>query len=84
MSAADRQAELDKIEKEYMGIKRMMLIGLLAVVTLCGLLIFTRPEGYEILVPILLVTEGVSYPLLNKSLDKRRQQRIDELDSQGS
>lgn len=84
LSAADRQAELEKIEKEYMGIKRMMLTGLIAVLALAGVLIFTRPEGYLILVPILLVVEGVSYPLLSKSLDKRRQQRIDDLDSEAS
>lgn len=81
-TAADRQAELDQIEKDYAGIKRMLLAGLIAVLALCGVLVFTRPGGYLPLVVVLLVVEGVGYRFLSRSLDQRREQRIAELDSE--
>lgn len=81
-TAAERQAELDQIEKDYAGIKRMLLGGLIAVLILCGVLVFTRPGGYMVLVVVLLLIEGVGYQFLSRSLEKRRDERIAQLDAE--
>ena len=84
LNAEVREAEIEKIDREYLGIKRMLLIGLVAVLGLCAALVFTRPGGYMAMVILLLVIEGVGYVLLTRSLDKRREERIAELDSSPS
>lgn len=81
LNTDEREAALAQIDREYLGIKRMLLIGLVAVMGLCAALIFTRPGGYMVMVTLLLVIEGVGYVMLTRSLDKRREERIAELDS---
>lgn len=78
---ATREEQLEAAEKEYRQIKRMMFIGLMAVVLLVVGLLLTRPGGYLVLVIVLVAIEGVSYPLLRKSLDRRREERIAAINS---
>lgn len=76
-----REEQLEAAEKEYRQIKRMMFVALIAIVLLVVGLLLSRPDGYIVLVILLVVIEGVSYPLLRKSLDRRRAERIAAINS---
>lgn len=76
-----REEQLAEIERDYKGIKRMMTIGLAGVVILILGLAWRQPGGWVLAALILGAIEGVSYPILRKSLDRRREERIASLDS---
>ena len=73
--------ELERVDRDYLQIKRMLVIGLVAVLGLAAALLFTRPSGYMPLVLFLVVVEAISFPLFMRSLDKRREQRIAEIEA---
>lgn len=79
----DKQSQLAQVEKDYRQIKRMLNIGLVVVLGIAALLLITRPGGYLPLVIFLVVIEAASYPFFSKSLDKRRAERIAEIESNG-
>lgn len=76
-----REEELAEIERDYRGIKRMMTIGLIGIVVLIILLALRQPGGWVVAVIVLGAIEGISYPILLKSLNRRRADRIASLDS---
>lgn len=76
-----REEELAEIDRDYRGIKRMMTVGALAVGLLILGLVLRQPDGWVVGVVVLALIEGISYPLLRKSLDRRRDERIASLDS---
>jgi hypothetical protein len=76
-----REEELAEIERDYRGIKRMMTIGLVGIVVLIILLALRQPGGWVVAVIVLGAIEGISYPILLKSLNRRRADRIASLDS---
>lgn len=76
-----REEQLAEIDRDYRGIKRMMTIGLIGVVVLIILLALRQPGGWLVAVIVLGAIEGISYPILLKSLDRRRADRIASLDS---
>jgi hypothetical protein len=76
-----REEQLAEIDRDYRGIKRMMTIGLIGVVVLIILLALRQPGGWLVAVIVLGAIEGISYPILLKSLDRRREERIASLDS---
>lgn len=77
-----REEQLKKIDSEYRGIRRMMLTGAIGVGILILGLVLRQPGGWVVAVVVLGLIEGISYPLLARSLDRRHAQRIAELDSQ--
>lgn len=79
----DKQSQLDQVEKDYRQIKRMLLVGLIAIIGLAAVLLITQPGGYLPMVIFLVLVEAISYPLFSKSLDKRRVERIAEIESNG-
>jgi hypothetical protein len=76
-----REEQLAEIDRDYRGIKRMMTIGLVGVVLLIILLALRQPGGWVVAALILGAIEGISYPILLKSLNRRRADRIASLDS---
>ncbi len=73
--------QLERVDRDYLQIKRMLVVGLVAVLGLAAALIFTRPGGYIPLVAFLVIVEAISFPLFMRSLDKRRDERIAEIES---
>ena len=76
-----REEQLAEIERDYGGIKRMMTVGAIAVGLLILGLVLRQPDGWVVGVVVLGLIEGISYPLLRRSLDRRRDERIASLDS---
>lgn len=76
-----REEQLADIDRDYNGIKRMMTIGAVGVVILIIGLALRQPGGWVVAAIILGAIEGISYPLLRRSLDRRRDERIASLDS---
>lgn len=76
-----KSEQLERVDRDYLQIKRMLVVGLVAVLGLAATLLFTRPGGYVPLVVFLITVEAISFPLFMRSLDKRREQRIAEIES---
>lgn len=79
----DKQSQLAEVEKDYHQIKRMLKISLVVILGLAAVLLITRPGGYVPLVVFLVAVEAISYPLFTRSLDRRRAERIAEIESNG-
>lgn len=76
-----REEQIAEINRDYNGIKRMMTTGLIGVVILIIGLALRQPGGWVIAALILGAIEGISYPILMKSLKRRRDDRVASLDS---
>jgi hypothetical protein len=76
-----REEQLAEIDRDYKGIKRMMTIGAAGVVVLIIGLAIRQPGGWVVAAIVLGAIEGISYPLLRRSLDRRRDERVASLDS---
>lgn len=77
----DKQSQLAQAEKEYRQIKRMLKISLIVILGLVIALVLTRPGGYLPFVIFLVLVEAISYPFFTKSLDKRRAERVAQIES---
>ena len=75
------EEQIARAEREYRGLKRMMTIGAVGVAILILGLILRQPGGWVGAVVVLAVIEGVSYPLLLRSLGRRRAERIARIQS---
>jgi hypothetical protein len=76
------EEQLKKIDAEYRGLKRMMTTGAIGVAILILGLVLRQPGGWVVAVVVLALIEGISYPLLIRSLDRRHAQRVADLNSQ--
>lgn len=77
-----KEEQLKKLEADYNGLRRMMTIGAVGVGILILGLILRQPGNWLVAVVILGLIEGISYPLLMRSLARRRDERVADLNSQ--